>query len=171
MVTIVPSSSTGDPFVSSGRCTIACGGTVTVSRQYWSNKAAGLVNDIPGEAELTPEQVETVKNKMTYKKVKVTYDAYCAIVPNLTEKDKAKILEVLKEAREEAIVSATSPDWPRSALDVQVEDEPAVVPEPAHFAEIDFERIDPVYSFGRAQFRTDRFDQRHESVVVSNAQL
>jgi hypothetical protein len=29
-------------------------GTVTVSRQFWSNKATGLVNDIPGEAELTP---------------------------------------------------------------------------------------------------------------------
>ena len=31
------------------------GGTTTVSRQYWSNKATGLVNDIPGEAELTPK--------------------------------------------------------------------------------------------------------------------
>jgi hypothetical protein len=31
------------------------GGTVTVSRQYWSNKATGLVNDIPGEADLDPE--------------------------------------------------------------------------------------------------------------------
>ena len=31
------------------------GGTTTVSRQYWSNKATGLVNDIPGEADLTPE--------------------------------------------------------------------------------------------------------------------
>lgn len=30
------------------------GGTVTVSRQYWSNKATGLVNDVPGEADLTP---------------------------------------------------------------------------------------------------------------------
>jgi hypothetical protein len=30
------------------------GGTTTVSRRYWSNKATGLVNDIPGEANLTP---------------------------------------------------------------------------------------------------------------------
>jgi hypothetical protein len=30
------------------------GGTVTVARQYWSNKATGLVNDVPGEADLTP---------------------------------------------------------------------------------------------------------------------
>ena len=28
------------------------GGTQTVSRQYWSNKATGLVNDVPGEADL-----------------------------------------------------------------------------------------------------------------------
>ena len=30
------------------------GGTLTIARQYWSNKATGLVNDVPGEAELTP---------------------------------------------------------------------------------------------------------------------
>ena len=29
-------------------------GTTTVSRQYWSNKSTGLVNDVPGEADLTP---------------------------------------------------------------------------------------------------------------------
>ena len=30
------------------------GGTQTIARHYWSNKATGLVNDVPGEAELTP---------------------------------------------------------------------------------------------------------------------
>jgi hypothetical protein len=30
------------------------GGTQTTARQYWSNKATGLVNDVPGEADLTP---------------------------------------------------------------------------------------------------------------------
>jgi len=54
-------------------------------------------------AELTPEQVEIVKNKMTYNKVQVTYDAYCSIVPGLTESDKAEILDRLKAAREEAM--------------------------------------------------------------------
>ncbi len=54
-------------------------------------------------AELTPEQVELVKNKMTYNKVQVTYDAYCSIVPGLTETDKAEILDKLKVAREEAM--------------------------------------------------------------------
>jgi hypothetical protein len=31
------------------------GGTTTVSRHFWSNTATGLVNDIPGEADLTPD--------------------------------------------------------------------------------------------------------------------
>jgi hypothetical protein len=52
---------------------------------------------------LTPEQVEKVKDKMTYNKVKVTYDAYNNIIPGLTEADKAKIMELLKEAREKAV--------------------------------------------------------------------
>lgn len=53
--------------------------------------------------DLTPEQVEKVKDKLTYNKVKVTYDAYCDIVPDLTDADKAKIKELLIAAREEAI--------------------------------------------------------------------
>lgn len=54
-------------------------------------------------AELTPAQVELVKDRMTYNKVKVTYDAYCEIVPKLTDTEKARILELLKAAREEAM--------------------------------------------------------------------
>jgi hypothetical protein len=54
-------------------------------------------------ADLTPGQVEQVKDKMTYNKVKVTYDAYVEIIPSLTEPQKARILELLKEAREEAM--------------------------------------------------------------------
>jgi len=57
---------------------------------------------------LTPEQVEQVKDGMTYKKVKVTFDAYCAIVPDLTDTDKAKTLELLKLAREEAMDGGTA---------------------------------------------------------------
>ena len=53
--------------------------------------------------DLTAEQLELVKDHMTYNKVKVTFTAYCDIVPGLTEKDKAKILELLKAAREEAM--------------------------------------------------------------------
>ena len=54
-------------------------------------------------AELTPEQIVVVKDKLTYGKLKVTYDAYCVIIPRLTDQDKAKILELLGQARDEAI--------------------------------------------------------------------
>ena len=53
--------------------------------------------------ELTPEQVEKVKDKMTYGKVQFTYEGYCGIVPGLTDQDKAKVLELLKMARDEAV--------------------------------------------------------------------
>jgi len=53
--------------------------------------------------ELTPAQVDQVKDKMTYGTVTVTYDAYCEIVQNLTDAEKQKILDLLKEAREEAM--------------------------------------------------------------------
>ncbi len=59
---------------------------------------------------LTPEQVEQIKDGMTYKKVKVTFDAYCAIVPGLTDADKAKVLELLKLAREEAMDGGSAPE-------------------------------------------------------------
>jgi hypothetical protein len=59
---------------------------------------------------LTPDQVEQVKDLMTYHKVKVTYDAYCAIVPGLTDTEKARILELLKQAREEAIDGGNAPE-------------------------------------------------------------
>jgi hypothetical protein len=52
---------------------------------------------------LTPAQVEQVKDKMTYNKVQVTYDAYCEIIPTLTDAQKTHILETLKAAREEAM--------------------------------------------------------------------
>jgi len=54
-------------------------------------------------AELTPAEVEKVKDKMTYGTVKVTYDTYCEIVQNLTDAEKQKILDLLKEGREEAM--------------------------------------------------------------------
>ena len=52
---------------------------------------------------LSPEDVEKIKDKMTYTKVKITYDAYNSIVPGLTDSDKAKVMELLKAAREKAI--------------------------------------------------------------------
>jgi len=52
---------------------------------------------------LTPEQVEKVKDKMTYGKVQFTFAGYLAAYPNLAEEHKQKILELLKQAREEAM--------------------------------------------------------------------
>ena len=54
-------------------------------------------------AELSPEQVEKVKDKMVYGKVQVTYNAYAQMIGTLSDEQKAKILSLLKDAREEAI--------------------------------------------------------------------
>ena len=52
---------------------------------------------------LAPAQIEIVKDRMTYGKVQVTFEAYGQIVPGLTDKEKAMVLETLKLAREEAM--------------------------------------------------------------------
>lgn len=54
-------------------------------------------------ANLTPAQVEQVKDKMTYHKVQVTYRGYLDMLPALTETQKTKIMAWLIEAREEAM--------------------------------------------------------------------
>lgn len=61
-------------------------------------------------ADLTPQQVDIVKDKMTYNKVKVTYDGYNNIVPNLSDADKSRIMELLKAAREEAMDGGSAPE-------------------------------------------------------------
>ena len=55
------------------------------------------------EENLSPEQVEQVKDKMTYGKVQFTYAGYLAAYPDLAEEHRQKILEFLKQAREEAM--------------------------------------------------------------------
>lgn len=57
---------------------------------------------------LTPDQVEKVKDKMTYGKVEFTYKGYVTQYPNLSDENKAKILEMLKDAREEAMDSGSA---------------------------------------------------------------
>lgn len=90
----------------------AAAGTNEILVVEAKQKAAGLeaaLKSLHGDfvrrlsAELTAEQVETVKDKMTYNKVRVTFDAYCAMLPALTAEQRARILTVLKEAREEAM--------------------------------------------------------------------
>ena len=57
---------------------------------------------------LKPHEVERVKDVMTFNVVKVTYDAYCDMIPSLKEEEKAQILVWLKEARELAIDAESS---------------------------------------------------------------
>jgi hypothetical protein len=58
--------------------------------------------------DLTAEQVETVKDKLTYNVVHVTYKAFCEMIPALTDERKAYILATLKDAREEAMDGGSS---------------------------------------------------------------
>ena len=57
---------------------------------------------------LTPEQVELVKDKMTYGKVQFTFKGYCVEYPNLSDENKQAILQLLKQAREEAMDAGSS---------------------------------------------------------------
>ena len=52
---------------------------------------------------LTPEQIEIVKDRMTYGKVQFTFAGYQTSYPDLSETNRQKILELLKQAREEAM--------------------------------------------------------------------
>ncbi len=54
-------------------------------------------------AVLNPAQVEQVKDTLTVDKVKVTYNVYLQIFPQLTDAQKATVLQDLKAAREQAI--------------------------------------------------------------------
>jgi hypothetical protein len=54
-------------------------------------------------AELTPEQVDQVKDGMTYGVVKVTYGRYLQLLPELKDEQKREILASLIEAREHAM--------------------------------------------------------------------
>ena len=59
-------------------------------------------------AELTPEQVDKVKDGMTYGVLEVTYNAYLKMFPELTEEQKAQIKTWLVEAREIAMDGGSS---------------------------------------------------------------
>jgi hypothetical protein len=55
------------------------------------------------QAVLTPDQIESVKNQLTANKVPMTYSVYHQILPNLKPQDDAKILDWLKQAREQSL--------------------------------------------------------------------
>ena len=59
-------------------------------------------------AELVPEQVDTVKDGMTYGVLPLTYATYLKMLPNLTGEQKARVMAWLVEAREIAMDAGTS---------------------------------------------------------------
>jgi hypothetical protein len=59
-------------------------------------------------SELTPEQIDKVKDGMTYGVVKLTYDSYCDMIPSLKDEEKRQLMAWLVEAREHAMDAPSS---------------------------------------------------------------
>ena len=59
---------------------------------------------------LTEDQIEKIKDGMTYRVLPVTYTAYYEMIPALTPEQKRKICDWLKEARELAMDEGSSED-------------------------------------------------------------
>jgi hypothetical protein len=59
-------------------------------------------------SDLNAAQVELVKDKMTYGKVQFTYKGYLIEYPDMNEAQKAEVLRLLKDAREEAMDGGSS---------------------------------------------------------------
>ncbi len=59
-------------------------------------------------AELTPAQIEQVKDGMTYGVLPLTFRVYQEMLPNLSTEQKAQLLAWLTEAREHAMDASTS---------------------------------------------------------------
>jgi hypothetical protein len=55
------------------------------------------------QADLSPDQIESVKNQLTANKLPITYKVYHQILPSLKPADDAKILDSLKLAREQSL--------------------------------------------------------------------
>jgi Spy/CpxP family protein refolding chaperone len=58
--------------------------------------------------DLSPEQVDQVKDKMTYNKLQVTFDGYVKMLPDLTADQKKAVREMLTRARDEAVYAGSS---------------------------------------------------------------
>ncbi|MDR2146335.1 MAG: DUF3826 domain-containing protein, partial [Tannerella sp.] len=59
-------------------------------------------------SELSPEQIDKVKDGMTYGVVKVTCDSYCDMIPTLKPEEKRQLMAWMIEAREHAMDAASS---------------------------------------------------------------
>jgi len=60
--------------------------------------------------QLTEEQVERIKNEMTYNVLPITYKGYLDMLPTLTQQQQQQILDYLTEAREKAMDAGSSED-------------------------------------------------------------
>ncbi|MEI6075908.1 MAG: DUF3826 domain-containing protein [Verrucomicrobiota bacterium] len=74
---------------------------VTITRAKLLNIHADFIAQLA--TQLSPGQIEIVKDKMTYGKVLFTFNGYMAAYPHLGESDQQLILDMLKQAREEAM--------------------------------------------------------------------
>lgn len=59
-------------------------------------------------SELNSEQIDKVKDGMTYGVVMVTYNSYCDMIPTLKEEEKRQLMAWLVEAREHAMDAPSS---------------------------------------------------------------
>jgi hypothetical protein len=71
-------------------------------RELHNNFLADLGKD------LTPEQIDVVKDEMTYNVRNVTYKAFNEMLPDLKDNEKAEIMKQLTEARELAMDQGSS---------------------------------------------------------------
>jgi len=62
------------------------------------------------QKKLTDEQIEKIKDGMTYRVMPITYTAYLDMIPALTAEQKEKLYNWLKEARELAMDEGSSED-------------------------------------------------------------
>ena len=74
------------------------------SRLYRSHN--GFLADL--SMYLKPQEIDKVKDVMTFNVVKVTYEAQCDMIPTLKEEEKQQIMAWLIEARELAIDAESS---------------------------------------------------------------
>lgn len=63
--------------------------------------------------ELSPDQIEIVKDQLTYNKVKVTYEGYMQMLPALTDPQKQRIRDELLAARELAVFGGSAEEKTR----------------------------------------------------------
>ena len=68
-------------------------------------------------ADLSAEQIDAIKNLLTYNGITRNYIAYHVIVPNLTKEDDEKIMTLLREAREAGLDRKNARDMMGAAFE------------------------------------------------------